>query len=134
MNESGAFHCDCGKDPDVWIIEDEAVSRRALGILLQISGYSAKTVASAEEALQLVSQTGQVPEVALVDLDLPGMNGLDLIDELEKANPDLKPVLITAASPDTPEVRQRKDVCYMRKPIDFGALLNVLSSRYSAGN
>ena len=84
----------------ILIVEDEPVSRRALRSLLSASGYDAQAVGSAEEALRLITD-GQVPEVALIDLNLPGMNGMDLISYLEQAYPDVRAVLITAASPET---------------------------------
>src|SRR5689334_18545612 len=63
----------------VLIVEDERVARRALANLLAASGYVAQAAGSAEEALGLLNLKGQPPKVILVDLNLPGMNGLDFI-------------------------------------------------------
>ncbi|HZZ42227.1 MAG TPA: response regulator [Tepidisphaeraceae bacterium] len=110
----------------VLIVEDEAVSRRALSALLILSGHDTQAVRTAEEALDLVS-SGNVPEFALVDLDLPGMNGMDLIHRLKRDHPDVIPVLITATSRERIErLTGDQDVQYMRKPIDLRLLLDLL--------
>src|SRR5437762_1260076 len=84
---------------DVLVVEDESVSRRALTSLLVSSGYRAAAYPSAEEALKNVDD-GPLPPVALVDVDLPGMSGLDLAARLEQIDPDVRTVLITAVEGD----------------------------------
>src|SRR3954447_13043665 len=85
----------------VLLVEDERVSRRALTALLDASGYSTEAVESAEDALKALRGGRHAPEVALIDLNLPGMSGLDLIDRLKQLAPDVFPVLITATSAET---------------------------------
>src|SRR5437016_9380382 len=80
----------------ILLVEDEAVSRRALAALLHTSGYSVFAVGSAADALELLEQGNVQPRFALVDLDLPGMNGLDLIRRLERLSPHILAMLITA--------------------------------------
>jgi CheY-like chemotaxis protein len=110
----------------VLIVEDERVSRKALATLLASSGYSAETVESAEEALEVVNEK-PTPGVALIDLDLPGMNGMELISELSRTNPQVKPILITAVARDRLEpVLRQYGVTHIRKPIDFASLLELL--------
>src|SRR2546421_7379317 len=111
---------------DVLVVEDESISRRALISLLVSSGYTAAAYESAEEALENVDG-GPVPRVALVDVDLPGMSGLDLAARLEQINPDVRTVLITAAVGERIErFLQGHSADYVRKPIDFPALLTLL--------
>ena len=114
---------------NVMIVEDESVSRRALAALMSASGYQTEALGSAEEALTAV-EAGVLPDIALVDLDLPGMNGLDFIGQLTELDPGVFPVLITAANGDnlTNLLRQR-GVAYMRKPLDFNRLMNLLGQK-----
>ncbi len=113
----------------VLIVEDERISRRALSALLAASGYETQAVASAEEALRALKK-GDVPHIALVDLDLPGMNGLELISRLSKMDPSVYPVLITAAGGEAlSTLLHDRGVAYMRKPVDFGHLLALLSEQ-----
>src|SRR4051794_9984653 len=59
--------------PAILIVEDDRVSRQTLAMLLKSSGYPAAVAGSAEEALRLVERDGP-PRLALVDLNLPGMD------------------------------------------------------------
>jgi CheY-like chemotaxis protein len=114
---------------NVLIVEDERVSRRALAALMSCSGYQTAAAGSAEEALHAL-QSGVHPDIALVDLDLPGMNGLDFIGQLTQLDPGVFPVLITAANGDslTSLLRQR-GVAYLRKPLDFDRLMSLLDGK-----
>lgn len=108
------------------IVEDEQTSRRALSVLLAACGYKPQAFSSAEEALRSINEHA-FPTVALVDLDLPGMNGLELIGRLEKLNPSVFPILITATDQETLSAGLRgRAVAYLRKPLDFDTLLSLL--------
>ena len=71
---------------DVLIVEDEQSSRRALSLLLCSCGFRPKTFRTAEEALMWLS-AGEHPAIALVDLDLPGIDGIELIEKLAQFSP-----------------------------------------------
>ena len=115
--------------PTVLIVEDERISRRALAYLLERSGFEPAACESAEEALQQLG-TDPPPPVVLVDVDLPGMSGLELITRLEKLRPGLLAVLITAAAGECIDrFRRSHDVQYLRKPLDFPRLLKLLDER-----
>ena len=110
----------------VLIVEDERVARRALRALLSASGYDTAAAGSAEEALQLL-QDRPAPRVALVDLNLPGMSGLDLIRRLEQLDPSVHAVLMTGAGDDIlAEALREHYVPYVRKPLDFSRLLTMI--------
>ena len=114
-------------DPTVLIVEDERVSRRALTSLLSSCGFRAAAFESAEEALENVDG-GPVPQVALVDVDLPGMSGLELVSRLEQMRPGIKAVLITAAEGERiAQFRRDHEVDYLPKPVDFPRLLRLLT-------
>ena len=114
---------------NVLIVEDERVSRRALAALMSASGYETKAAGSAEEALHAL-ETGIHPDIALVDLDLPGMNGLDFIGRLANLEPGVFPVLITAANGDNlSNTLQQRGVAYLRKPLDFDRLLSIIGEK-----
>src|SRR6185503_1290138 len=68
-------------DVSVLIVEDEKVSRNALASLLTACGYRTDAVESGEEAMRRVN-SGDSPSFALIDVDLPGMSGLELAQEL----------------------------------------------------
>jgi CheY-like chemotaxis protein len=119
---------DSGRNVMVLIIEDERVSRKALTSLLVGQGYAAEAVESAEEGLRMLDR-GPIPQVTLVDLDLPGMSGAEFIYRLSDENPGVRAVLITAADADrVAGVTLGRNIPHLRKPIDFNDLLALLDS------
>jgi DNA-binding NtrC family response regulator len=110
---------------DVVIVEDERISRQALNSLLSSIGYHPAAYGTAEEALAHIER--DAPRIVLVDVDLPGMSGLDLIDQMERLAPQTLAVLLTAASGDRIDrFRCRHPVPYLRKPVDFKRLIQLL--------
>jgi CheY-like chemotaxis protein len=113
--------------PSVLVVEDEAISRRALEKLLKRSGYDSVGVESGEEALRFLADH-EGPHIALIDLDLPGMNGADLLQRLRSLRPDTHAVIMTATSVErVRELIKDRHIPHLRKPLDFRALLKVLS-------
>jgi CheY-like chemotaxis protein len=112
---------------DVLIVEDEPTSRRVLARLLGSSGYRTEAFRTAEEALSWIHE-GREPRFALVDLDLPGMNGLQCIDRLRVLSPETHAILVTATDEQT-LARKTKGLRlpYLRKPLDFDRLLSKLN-------
>lgn len=109
----------------VLIVEDEASSRRALGALLQRNGYNIDSAASAEEALTQTAD--EIPEIALIDVDLPGMNGVELAARLRNRRPESVYILITSWPRERlPKRPKLEHVQYMQKPINLGHLLKVI--------
>jgi DNA-binding NtrC family response regulator len=123
-------------DSAVLIVEDEHVARRALTALLSASGYVIKATGSAEEALALLDRPGAPPpRIMLVDLNLPGMSGLDFIRRVGQLDPTVTTVLMTGAGEEALAAaldEYRKPVPLLRKPLDFRRLLAVITEREPA--
>jgi CheY-like chemotaxis protein len=125
MQSSAGLLRENGNVLSILIVEDELVTRTALAALLSVSGYETEAVDSAEKALKLLSE-GRRPEIALVDLDLPGMNGAEFISKLAQNEPTVFPVLITAAGKDRVSSLLDPGVKHLRKPVNFKELLQVI--------
>ncbi len=80
----------------VLIVDDEPVTCETLGDVLEARGYIVDKAASGDEALKKVKEGGF--EVALVDLKMPGMDGISTYKEMRKIDPNLRIVLMTAYS------------------------------------
>ena len=112
---------------NVLVVEDESVARRALDKLLTRSGYNTIAVESGEAALRFLRHN-EGPHVALIDLDLPGMNGAELLNRLRNLSPDTHAVIMTATSAErVRELVGDHHIPHLRKPLDFRVLLRVLS-------
>jgi CheY-like chemotaxis protein len=126
LPEAATNHEATAAVPDILVIEDERISRMALVMLLKSCGYHPAAYESAEQALEYLGHS-PLPLVMLVDVDLPGMSGMELIEQIRRNHPAFRAVLITAAEGDR-IARFRRDnaVDYLRKPVNFDRLLQLL--------
>lgn len=78
----------------ILIVDDEEGMRRLLARLLQKEGYEVLTAASGPEALRLLR--GDAFDLVVTDIQMPEMNGLQLLDEIHAYDPSLPVIVITA--------------------------------------
>jgi len=108
----------------ILVVDDAPVSLKLLRLLLTHEGYDVRTAERAEDALEMLSDYR--PELILADIQLPGMNGLDMTRKL-KADPRTSAIRVVALTACAmPEDRERalRAGCedYITKPIDTAAL------------
>jgi CheY-like chemotaxis protein len=111
------------------IVDDDPASRKVARLLLTAEGYDVRTATSAEEVLLLLETVH--PPLILLDLQLPGMDGLELTRRL-KADPSRRNICIlavTACAMRGDEENARAAGCdgYITKPIDTRTLPSVVS-------
>ncbi len=122
-HHSPAFGPDDGEEApgagfQVIVVDDEPASRQQVRKHLTEKGFSVRTAASAAEGLAFprIDRTA----VALVDLNMPGMDGLEMLAELRRVAPDVEVILMTGhATIETAiEAIRRGAYDYLRKPFD----------------
>lgn len=106
----------------ILIIDDDALMRRSLAFNIEQAGYRASTAASAEDALAMTNL--ERPDLALLDINLPGMDGLDALRQL-KEQFDLPVIFVTARRRELDEVvgLELGADDYVTKPFDVDVLL-----------
>jgi CheY-like chemotaxis protein len=114
---------------EILIVDDNATNLKLARILMQHEGYVVRTAKNAEDALRSLSTSK--PRVILMDLQLPGMDGLELTRRL-KADLTTKDIVIlalTASAMKGDEEEARAAGCdgYIAKPIDTEALPNTVA-------
>jgi len=67
---------------NVLVVDDEAAARESVKAVLEPRGYRVRASASGEEALRLIAE--DPPDVAILDLTMPGMSGFELVTRLRK--------------------------------------------------
>ncbi len=112
----------------ILIVDDELVVRDSLGKWFTSEGYSARPVGGAREALEVIAQTEF--DIALLDIKMPGMDGMELQSRLREADPDLTIVIMTGyASVDTAvQALKRGAYDYITKPVDPDELSHLVSN------
>lgn len=78
----------------ILIVDDEAGMQRLLSRVLERQGYETLTVGSAADALQLIESDSF--DLVLTDIQMPGMNGLELLREIKAFDPSLPIIVVTA--------------------------------------
>ena len=111
--------------PRVLIVDDEHVIADTLAMIFCAARYDARAVYSAEEAVAMVP--GWQPQLAIIDVCLPGMNGIDLAVLLKTACPGCRATLISGA----PGTSDLLTVAYpfevLAKPVPPAELLDIAS-------
>ena len=111
-------------DEQILVIDDTPANLKLTRILLAHEGYTVRTATDAEEALAILDDFH--PALMLVDIQLPGMDGLELTRRV-KANPntrDIVVVALTAFAMNGDEQHAMEEGCdgYITKPIDTRTL------------
>jgi FixJ family two-component response regulator len=109
------------------VLDDDESLRRALIRALRIGGFSTAEFASGEEFLK--SWQVEPPACLVLDLEMPGISGLEILEELKIARAPFPVIVITAH--DAPHVREqsmrRGAIAYLRKPFDIAVLLEAVT-------
>ncbi len=116
----------------ILLVEDDRALREALEDSLAVAGYSCVAVADAEQALRELSQ--RVFSLMLSDINMPGMDGQDLLREVNTRVPGMPVVLMTAYGDVQGAVQAMRNgaVDYVLKPFTPKALQRVIE-RYAVG-
>ena len=110
----------------VLVIDDEEIMREILSTLLEREGYSVRTAASGAEGLDLARS---LPfDAVIVDVMMPGIDGIQVLDELQKMDDDLPVLMVTAyASMESAISAMKKGAFdYITKPFKNDEVLIVL--------
>jgi len=89
---------------NILVVDDEPSMQRYLRTLLEVENYSVSTASTGEEALEQVEK-GLKPDVVLLDLLMPGIDGIQTLEKLRALNPALKVVMLSCVN-DTRKVVQ----------------------------
>ncbi|MET0341410.1 MAG: response regulator [Polyangiales bacterium] len=122
---TGTVRGSSGSSSVVALIEDDDDIREALESLLSHAGYRVLPYASAETALREM-EGGRHPDLILLDLMMPGMNGWQFRVEQRK-RPALTDIPVIALSADVSPYAAAIDAnAYLKKPVDFDRLCTVI--------
>ncbi|MCB1632764.1 MAG: response regulator, partial [Pseudomonadales bacterium] len=111
----------------VLIVEDDHALREALVDTLEVAGCRVEAAAAGDEALALLQRC--VPDVMLSDVNMPGMDGHELLRRVRSAYPHVPVVLITAFGSIERSVQAMRDGAsdYLVKPFQPGQLIEVVA-------
>ena len=112
----------------ILVVDDNFLVRRLLSDFVAEMGYQPIEAASGEEALELLGRLR--PGVVLMDIVMPGMNGMDVVTQMRasQAHADTPVVAVTtlAGGPDEADFLAAGFNAYLAKPIDLRRFSEVL--------
>lgn len=118
----------------ILVVDDETNARKSLAISLRLEGHEIVEACNGEEALMVLeraSGAGRMVDLAILDLMMPGMSGLDLARRIRFRHSDVKVVLMSAYHLSKRQL-ERADVGavgFVPKPFDMEDLLAFLERR-----
>ena len=117
----------------ILVVEDEAKLRHVMEEFLTLRGFTVCTAGSGDEALQLCER--RVPATILLDIRMPGMDGLLTLKRLKIRYPNVTIVMITGMQEEEMmgEAMALGASDYLMKPFNFQYLETVLLSKLAAG-
>jgi signal transduction histidine kinase len=112
----------------VLVVDDDVQMLRTITDILRLRGYAPETAATGEHALEAVREMSEAPAVALVDLRLPDMDGIELIGRLREVAALTQVVILTGNASVDSAVRalREKSHDYLVKPVQPDQLVGTI--------
>ena len=110
----------------ILIVDDEALTLKTIGRALRSEGYEVLTVGSGEEALKVIAE--DKPDLALLDVVLPGINGIEVLRQAKKISPAMIVVMMSAYHMVDRAVEAMKlgAYDYLIKPFHLADMVNTI--------
>ncbi len=115
------------------LVDDDERLLMTTAKLLRRAGYGVTTAIGSEQAIELLQADEEGVEVAVLDLSMPGKDGLETLVELRRIRPDLKAVLVSGY---TSSALSKSDVAidvFLRKPYLSAKLIEAIESCRKGG-
>jgi DNA-binding NtrC family response regulator len=110
----------------ILVVDDEIEACNALKEFLEIKGYEVYTAQDGRSALDKVRELR--PQLVLLDMIMPGMHGIEVLQEVKKIDPTIGIIMVTVV---TDKAQAKKAIQlgaydYITKPVDLNYLENVV--------
>jgi DNA-binding response OmpR family regulator len=116
----------------ILLVDDEKDFANTLAERINMRELSSSVALDGEEALELVSN--EVPDVMVLDLRMPGIDGIEVLKRVRKTYPKVQVIVLTGkgTEQDEKEVRKLGAFEYLEKPIEVDTLVDKIRRAYSA--
>lgn len=113
---------------DVLIIDDDAGICETLADILQIVNFNVLVAKNGYEAIDIIKNNHI--DIALIDMRMPGLNGVETFGEIKKINSRIKAYIMTAYANDglLAEAKKQGVIDVLFKPLEITRLIEVLKS------
>ncbi|MBW1802424.1 MAG: response regulator [Deltaproteobacteria bacterium] len=107
----------------ILLVDDEVEFVETLAERIKIRGFDVRYTLNGEEALATMNHS--VPDVMILDLKMPGLDGMEVLRRVKKHHPDVQVLILTGhgSKQDEKEARHIGAFDYLQKPVDIGTLI-----------
>ena len=114
----------------ILLVDDEKEFVTTLAERMRMRNYDSAFALSGDEALKML--TDKVPDVMIVDLKMPGLDGMEVLRRTKKIAPEIQTIILTGhgSEKDENEARRLGAFEYLKKPIDIQALAQHIMRAY----
>jgi DNA-binding response OmpR family regulator len=118
------------KDMKVLLVDDEEEFVKALAERLQMRDLRSDTVLDGEEALSYVED--QEPDVMVLDLKMPGIDGMEVLRQVRKVYPNIQVIILTGHGSEKHEEEAKRlgAFDYLEKPVNLDVLVKKMKAAY----
>lgn len=117
----------------ILIIDDDDQLRKSFQKLLAEEGYRIISAASGEAGIEIIGK--EIPDLVVLDMRLPGINGLETFQRIHELDPKLPVIIMTAYGTTKTAIEATKMGAfdYILKPFDIPDMLNIIQQALEAG-
>jgi two-component system, OmpR family, response regulator MprA len=115
----------CSRQPRILVADDDPIIRRTIELILRQRGYVVSTAENGAEALDRI--TGETPDVLILDLLMPVLNGWEVMERLRVLGLDIPVVIASSVEPAIATVEAPGGTAYLTKPFRPDDLLNAVN-------
>ena len=114
----------------VLLVDDEEEFVRTLSERIQLRDIGSKVVLDGEKAVESLEE--EIPDVMVLDLKMPGMNGIEVLKKVKEAYPKVKVVMLTGhgSKKDEEEARKLGAFDYLQKPSGLERIIDSIKKAY----
>lgn len=116
----------------VMLVDDEEEFVTTLSERIQMLDFSSSVAFTGEQALQIVDD--QIPDVMILDLKMPSIDGREVLRRVKKAYPKVQVIILTGqgSEKDRKEALSLGAFCYLHKPVQIDELARQIINAYKS--
>ena len=114
----------------ILLVDDEKEFVKTLSERIRMRDLGSEIALDGEQALKIVDD--QIPDVMVLDLKMPGIDGMEVLRRVKKAYPHVQVIILTGhgTDKDEKEARQLGAFDYLQKPVDIEKLVKSIRKAY----
>jgi len=114
----------------VLLVDDEEDFVKTLSERVSMRDIESNVALNGEEALSMLK--GDVPDLMVLDLKMPGIDGMEVLSKVRKAYPQVQVIILTGhgTEKDGEEAKRLGAFAYLQKPVDLDKLVRTMKAAY----